>query len=212
MSDFNKSMQWRYATKHFDAAKKLTKAQLDELLDAARLSASSYGLQPYKLLVITNPELRAKLCTEAAYNQPQVADASHLVIFCTRTSVDEAYVDSFVANIAKTRGVTAESLAGYRDMMAKSMSRMTTEQQQIWSQKQAYIALGTLLAAAAHAEVDACPMEGFDSTKVDEILGLKEMGLASSVFCTLGFRAADDATAEQKKVRLPRHEFIIERV
>lgn len=210
MSNFNEALHWRYATKKFDTAKKLTQAQLDDVLEAARLSASSYGLQPYKLLVITDPALRAQL-RAAAWDQAQVTDASHLIIFAAHTTVDDAYVDAFVANIAKTRGLPAESLAPYREMMVGSMHRMTPDQQKTWSQKQAYIGVGTLLAACAHATIDACPMEGFDPAKVDEILGLPALGLTSTVFCPVGFRAADDATAAYAKVRKPKEEFIIKR-
>lgn len=205
MSGFNESLHWRYATKKFDPSKKLSKTQLDGLIEAADLAASSYGLQPYKMIVITNPDLRAQI-RAAAWNQTQVTDASHMVLFAAKTGVDEAYIDAFVANIAKTRGVTVESLKGYRDMMVGSMGKMNTT----WCQKQAYIALGTLLSAAAHEEIDACPMEGFDPAKVDEILGLAKMGLTATVFCPVGFRAADDATASYKKVRLSRQDFVIE--
>ncbi len=210
MTTFNDNMLWRYATKHFDPTKKLTDAQVEDLIESARLSASSYGLQPYKLFVTADAELRKKI-RAAAYDQPQVTDASHLMFFCAKTSVDAAYVDHYTAVIAKARGVTVESLAGYRDMMAGSMKRMTEEQQKTWSQKQAYIALGTLLAACAQAHIDACPMEGFDSAKVDEILGLSAMGLTSTVFCPVGFRAVDDKAATQKKAHLSRNDFVIER-
>ncbi len=205
MSNFSDSLHWRYATKKFDASKKLSKEQLDSLIDAAGLAASSYGLQPYKLLVITNPDLRAKI-RAAAWNQAQVTDASHLLVFAAKTGVDDAYIGTYIANIAKTRGMPVEALNGYRDMMLGSLGKMNTA----WCQRQAYIALGTLLAAAAHEQIDACPMEGFDPVKVDEILGLAKTGLTATAFCPVGFRAADDESATYKKVRLARQDFVIE--
>ncbi len=204
---FNDHLHWRYAVKKFDPAKKLTQGQLDAVLDAARLAPSSYGLQPYKLLVVTDQGLRARIRKDAAYDQPQVTDSSHLLIFCAKTAVDEAYVDSYVAHIAAVRGVTVESLKAYRDTMVNSMKRRKSPDSTVWCQKQAYIALGFLLAACAQAQIDSCPMEGFDPAKVDAILGLTERGLTSTVFCPVGFRAVDDPAAARKKVRMPMEEF-----
>lgn len=208
MPSYNDNLRWRYATKKFDATKKLPPAQLEQLLESTQLAASSYGLQPYKVLVITDPALRAKI-REHAWNQAQVTDASHLAIFCAYRSIDEAYVDAFVELIAKERGMPVESLKGYRDMMAGSIRNMNPGQMAAWTKMQSYIGLGFLLSAAAQMHVDACPMEGFDAAKVDEVLGLADLNLTATTFCPLGFRAADDAAAGYKKVRFPKEELFI---
>lgn len=201
-------LQWRYATKKFDTVKELTAAQLDPVLEAGRLSASSYGLQPYSFIVITNPALRAEL-RKNAWDQPQITDASHLIVLAARTNLDAAYVDHFVDLVAKERGATVESLKGYRDMMVGSVERMSADERVIWAKKQAYIALGFLLSACAQSDIDACPMEGFDAAKFDEVLELSKLHLTSTVLCPVGFRAADDATAAYKKVRFPKEELIV---
>ncbi len=211
MSTFSDNLLWRYAVKKFDPAKKLTVPELDGVLNAARLAPSSYGLQPYKLLVVTDPDLRARIRNDAAYDQPQVTDSSHLLIFCAKTAVNEAYVDEYVAHIAAVRGVTTDSLKAYRDTMVNSVQRRKSPDITVWCQKQAYIALGFLLTACAQAQIDSCPMEGFDPAKVDEILGLQELGLTATVFCPVGYRSADDPAATKKKVRMPAGEFVIQR-
>lgn len=210
MSQYLENLEWRYATKKFDPARTLTDAQLDELLEAVRLSASSFGLQPYKILVVKDPALRAQL-RAAAWDQTQVTDASHLVIFCSYRTIDEAYVDRYVKEIAAQRGIPEEALQGYRDMMVGSVKNRTPEQLADWMKRQSYIALGFLLSAAAQQHVDACPMEGFDPAKADEILGLEAQNLTAATFCPLGFRAADDATASYKKVRFPRETLVMVR-
>ncbi len=208
MSTYNDHLLWRYATKKFDPTKKLTQTQLDELLESARLSASSFGLQPYKFVVVTDPAVRAKL-REHAWGQSQVTDASHLIVICSYRTMDAAYVDRFAQLVGAERGVPAENLKGYRDMMVGSIQGRSPEQLADWMKRQAYIALGFLLSAAAQNEIDACPMEGFDPTHVDVDLGLAEQNLTAAVFCPIGFRAADDETASYKKVRFPKEELFI---
>ncbi len=205
MSTYLDNLQWRYATKKFDSSKKLSREQLDELLSALRLSASSYGLQPYKFIVITDPDTRAKL-REAAWDQSQITDASHLVVFAARKALDMAYVDHYLTMIAKERGMEIDQLKGFKDMLASPIQHMTPEDMEAWNKKQAYIALGFLLSAAAQMHVDACPMEGFDAARFDEILDLPKDGLTTAVICPLGFRAADDSAAQYKKVRFPKEE------
>lgn len=208
MSDYNENLQWRYATKKFDTTKKISKQQLDELLDSLQASASSYGLQPYVFFVITNPELRERMKAHA-WNQSQVTDASHLIVVCARKTIDEAYVDSYISLIASTRGISVESLKGYRDMMVGSIHGRTKEELAHWMKCQSYIALGFLLSAAAQAKIDACPMEGFDPIQVGIDLELAEKNLTAVTFCALGFRAADDKTAAYKKVRFPKEDLFI---
>ncbi|HRH93328.1 MAG TPA: NAD(P)H-dependent oxidoreductase [Candidatus Peribacteria bacterium] len=208
MPTFTDSLRWRYATKKFDTAKKLTDAQLDELLEAANLSASSYGLQPYRLVVVKDPAIRAKI-REHAWGQAQVTDASHLIVICPMRSIDEAYVAKYIDNITKTRGMPAGNLKGFHDMMVGSIKAQTPEKMAAWLKCQAYIAVGFLLSAAASAGIDACPMEGFDPAHVDVDLGLLDKNLTSAVMVPVGFRAADDESASYKKVRLPKDEFVL---
>ncbi len=201
-------LKWRYATKKFDTNKKLSAEQLDLLLEAVQLAPSSIGLQHYKVLVIQNPEVRAKL-REAAYGQPQVTDASHLIVFAAETGIDEAYGKSFIDLVAATRNAPRESLTGLEGMVLGQINSRTPEQRVLWAQKQAYIALGVLVATAADQGIDAGPMEGFDPVKFNEILGLKEKGLTATVIAAVGFRADDDHFSKLIKVRRPKTELFI---
>ncbi len=203
------ALSWRYAVKEFDPNKKLSKEQLGVLLEALRLSPSSIGLQPWKFILVENPDLRAKL-REASYGQSKVTDASHFIVFAARKDLDEAYVDRFVALTAKTQGVDAASLSGLKDMAMGALRSRTPEALVEWSARQAYIALGVLLAAAAAEGIDACPMEGFDPKKYDEILGLEAQGLAAQVAVAVGFRSEGDAYARLPKTRFPKEEVVVE--
>lgn len=207
MSQLIQDLNWRYATKKFDPTKKLTKEQLEQLLEAMRLTATSYGLQPYKFLIIENPALRATIRTHS-WNQPQVTDASHLIAICSYTTLDESFVDRYVDSIVAVRGVTKESLSQYREMMVHSIKIRTPENLADWAKRQSYIALGFLLSAAAELRIDACPMEGFDPQKVDEVLGLAKDTLTVATLCPVGFRAEDDASASYAKVRFPLSELV----
>jgi nitroreductase/dihydropteridine reductase len=208
MADIIKALNWRYAAKKFDTARKVSDDDLNELLEAARLAPSSYGLQPWKLIVITDPELRKKL-REHAWNQPQVTDASHLIILAARADVDENYVKRYVEDIAKQRKTSVEALKGYQDMMTGDVNSRSKEQILEWSKHQVYIALGFMLETAALKGIDACPMEGFDPAKFDKILELKKSNLASTVLCAIGYRAADDPAAKSAKVRFNREDIVI---
>lgn len=207
MTDILEPLQWRYATKKYDSTKKVSDADLNELLEAVRLSASSYGFQAWKMIVVTNPELRKKL-REAAWNQPQITDASHLIVFAAHNSIDATYVEKFVHHIANVRSQPVENLKPMQEMMTGSVTRRSAEDMKAWLQKQVYIALGFLLTAAAHKRIDSTPMEGFDNAKFDEILGLEAEGLNSVVLCPIGYRSADDDLAQQKKVRHPLEQIV----
>jgi len=198
MTDIIEALKWRYATKKFDPSKKVSEADLNELLEALRLAPSSYGLQPWKFIVITNPELRRKL-REHAWNQPQITDASHLIVLAARTDLDEKYVKEYVKEISRQRGVSLESVKGYDDMMTGFVKGTSKEELIHWAKKQVYLALGMLLEAAALKRVDACPMEGFDAQKFDEVLELKN--LTATVLCTIGYRSPDDPASKLEKVR-----------
>ena len=206
-------LRWRYATKKFDPSKKIAPAIWRSIEEAIVLAPSGYGLQPWKFIVIETPALRAKL-REASYNQPQITDASHMVVFCRKIAVDEPHIDRYIAQIVKTRGVSAESLAGFRSAMLGSMTAIAAKPDAAMdslTRAQTYIALGFGLAAAAMMGVDACPMEGFDPAKYDEILGLREQGFKASVVGTFGYRAHDDVVdpVRAAKVRFA-HEEVVE--
>jgi nitroreductase len=220
MKNIIESLQWRYATKKFDTTKKLTSAQLDMLVESARLSPSSFGLQPWKFVIVTDTAARAKL-REAAWGQSQITDASALIVFCVRKNIDDALVDSYMQSIASTRNVPLETLKGFADTIKGSIKskgtpgteadpEAATSAAKEWATRQVYIALGVLLTTAAHLDIDACPMEGFDPKKFDDILGLSALGLESRTLAAVGFRSADDTTAGLKKVRFPKEEVVVE--
>ena len=197
----------RYATKNFDATKKISTENLSTLLEAIRLSASSYGLQAYKVVVVENDEIRKRL-REVSWNQSQITDASQLLVFAVETDASESTVDGFVANIAKTRNMEAKDLTGYSDMMKGTFQR-PKEVVLNWLTHQVYIGLGFGLVTAAELNIDACPMEGFDSDKYDEILGLKKQNLHSVVLLAVGYRSAEDGYQHLAKVRRSKADFFV---
>lgn len=201
-------LQKRAAIKNFDATKKLTKAQLDQLLDTVRLAPSSMGLQAYRILVVEDPEIREKL-REASHGQAQLTQSSQVIIFAIEKEIDKDYGNYYLDLIAKTRGIGREHLAGFEQMVQGTLASMSEEQKISWSTKQAYIALGVLLTAAAEMGVDACPMEGFDAGKYDEILGLKEKGLSAVVIAPVGYRSDEDVYSKMEKVRRPKEDLFI---
>ena len=201
-------LNWRYATKKFDDTKKLSAEQLDTLLSATQLAASSMGLQPYRILVIEDAATREKL-REAGYGQQQFTQASQVIVFAAETKLDEAYGKKYIDLIAETREIGREHLAAFEQAVLNTVNSLSEDQKIVWSHKQAYIALGFLLAAAAQLNIDACPMEGFLAGKFDEILGLQEKGLTTSVVATIGFRAEDDTFSKLAKVRKPKEELFI---
>lgn len=192
------SLNWRYACKAFDATKTIPAETWAALEESLVLTPSSFGLQPWKFLVIQDRELREKLVPHA-WNQRQVADCSHLVVMTVKTSLSVEDVDAFLARMVEVRGGTADSLLGYRGMVvgAQEKGYMTKE----WAKMQAYIALGQLMTACALLKIDTCPMEGFVAAKFDEILGLEAQGLTAAVLCPVGYRSADDKYAGLPKVR-----------
>lgn len=199
---------WRYATKKFDPAKKIAPDLWSKLEHAATLAPSSYGIQPWKFVVVTDSEVRQKLHA-VSYNQAQILDASHLVVFAAMNPPTPAHIDAYVARTAAVRGTTVEALGGFKQMMLGSLSRMDASAAHRWAARQCYIALGVFLSAAALVGVDACPMEGFQGDQYDEILGLKAKGVSAVVIATAGYRAADDKYASDAKVRFPVDDVVI---
>jgi len=200
------ALHFRYATKRFDAAKKIDPETWSALEQSLILTPSSFGLQPWKFLVITDPAIREQLLAHT-WGQRQVTDCSHLVVMAVHKAVDVAYIDKFIARTAEVRGVSVESLAGYRNMMAGATSMMTPE----WAARQAYIALGQFMLAAAVLGVDTCPMEGFIPAQYDELLGLEAQGLTTAVLCPAGYRSAECKYASLAKVRWAAEDVIEQR-
>ena len=202
------ALQWRYATKVFDPAKKIPADVWQTLERALVLTPTSYGLQPYRFLLIHDPARRAELLPYS-WNQKQVVDASHFIVFTARTQMTGADVNKLIARISDVRKIPAESLNFYRDMMLGDVvngPRSKTAHE--WATRQAYIALGNLMTSAAVLGVDACPMEGLDPVEYDRVLGLGGSGYATVVACALGYRAASDKYAGQAKVRYENGELI----
>lgn len=208
MNTFIENQNWRYATKKFDATKKITTEDLNLLKEAIRLSPSSYGLQHYKVIIVENPELRAKI-QPSAWGQSQIVEASHLIIFANKTTLENSDIDQYVNNISVTRNIPAEAIAGYSDFMKLKLVTLSDESKSIWSSKQTYLALGNLLNAAAELKIDITPMEGFVAEEVNEILGLEKLGLNTSLIATLGYRHEADETQHYKKVRKSEEELFI---
>ncbi|MBW4890374.1 nitroreductase family protein [Mucilaginibacter sp. HMF5004] len=205
---FIEKLNKRYAVKKFDDTKKLSAQQLDDLLTAVQLSPSCLGLQQYRILVIEDQATREKL-RGAAYNQQQITQASQLIVFAAETNIDDAYGKKYIDRIAETRGIDRANLAQFEQAVLGTINSRNPDDRVIWAQKQAYIALGVLVSAAADMGIDACPMEGFAPEKFDEILGLREKGLTASVIATIGYRAEDDAYSKLVKVRKPKSELFI---
>ena len=201
------AMNWRYATKKFDPTKVVSEPLIDALLDAGNLTATSYGLQPYQFVVIQNHELQDKL-VESSYGQRQVADASHVIVVATRTNVDAEYINEYIAMVEQQRGLEAGSMEDYKNVMIGTFSRMTEEHRMEWAAKQAYLVLGTLLAACAMLELDSCPMEGFVPEEYNQLLNLNSKNLHAAVVLPVGYRAEDDVAQHQPKVRRPLSEMV----
>jgi nitroreductase len=196
------SLEWRYATKAFDT-RKLPDATWAALEESLRLAPSSYGLQPWKFIVVNDPALRAKL-RPVSWNQSQVTDASHLVVFARRTEVTEADVNEFFNQMVSERGADATKLEPYRQMMLGGVvNGKDASAQKDWAARQLYIALGQLMGAAAAMAIDTCPLEGIDPDAYTEILGLKGTGYEVVVACAVGYRSAEDKYAGMKKIRFP---------
>jgi nitroreductase len=206
--DLLKAQAWRYATKKFDPERKIPAEVWSALEQALVLTPSSYGLQPWKFVVVTDPALKAKL-RPASWNQAQVEDCSHHVVFLAKEQVTEADLDRFLARTAEVRGQSVEALAGYKgymmgDLVNGGRSGVIAE----WAARQVYIALGNFMTSAAVLGVDTCPMEGLQPEKYDEVLGLAGSGWRTIVACPAGYRAAGDKYASAPKVRFPADQVI----
>lgn len=207
-SSLTEALTWRYATKQFDSQKKITESDWQILEKALLLTPSSFGLQPYKFIVVTDQSIKDQL-TPVCWNQAQVSQCSHFVIFARKSEVTLETVAEYVELIAATREVPVESLKYLHEMMNGFVSGSTPEKLAEWAARQAYIALGNLMTAAAILKIDNCPMEGISAPDVDRILNLHAQGCHSVVACALGYRAVEDKYAGLKKVRFPKEELFI---
>ncbi|GJM61960.1 MULTISPECIES: NAD(P)H-dependent oxidoreductase [Persicobacter] len=206
--DILEKLQWRYATKEFDPTQKITEEKLHRLLEGLRWSASSLGLQAWKVMVVENPEVRASL-VGLSYGQKQVAEASHLLVLCRVNEVDEPYAEDYIDLVSSTRQIPKEELSGYSGMVKGFINGMADEAKTGWLDHQIYLALGNLLTICAMEEVDSCPMEGFDKAAVNEVLETAAMGLTAVVMCPVGYRSSADKYASLAKVRRPLEEIVI---
>lgn len=195
-------LKWRYATKKFDATKKVSDSDLEIIKEALQLVPSSYGLQPLKFLLIENLELRKQL-REKSWNQSQVTDASHLLVICSLDTMNSQLIDEHMELHASIRGVALESTAGYANFVKKVVDNMEPEFIRTWNGKQAYIALGHLLQTLAQLRIDATPMEGFDKLAVEELLDAKQKGLQVELLVPFGYRSETDVVQYAPKVRKP---------
>ncbi len=194
-----KALHWRYAVREF-SSDSIAPEQLQKLLEATRLSASSYGLQPYHLLVIESPKVRQQL-VEFSLGQDKVANCSHLIIFAAHTNVGDATVDRYIQQFSAVRNVPVAQLQNMAEHYKAAMAQMNTAQRQEWAHQQAYIALGNFLTSAALMEIDTCPMTGIEAEGYDWVLGLREKNLTTTAVCPIGIRHPIDSSAQQKKVR-----------
>ena len=204
-----KALNWRYAAKKFDSTRIIPNETIEVIKECFNLTASSYGLQPVKLLIVSNKSILQELVPISS-NQEQVGQASHLCVFCVDTNVDEAYIRTYFENIKSIRKTPDTVLNSFRDSLISSFGTKSPDEMFNWGAKQAYLALGNMLTVCATQEIDACPMEGFDPVAYDAYFKLNELGLRSALVMPIGYRSKDDMFADLKKVRKDLKDSIIE--
>lgn len=200
MSTVLDALKWRYATKKFDPTKNVSDQDILKIKESIQLAATSYGLQAFEVLFITNKEIRQQL-TPVSWGQTQIEDASHVVVFCNKTDVSNDYIDEFIRLKAEFLGQNPEDLKGYADFMKNTISGLPAEAVNVWNSKQTYICLANLMTICGELKVDACPMEGFEAEKYNEILGLSEKGLNAALVATIGYRSDEDPIKDVPKFR-----------
>ena len=203
------ALRWRYAAKKFDPDRLLSGQKLDVLKRAFNLTATSYGLQPLKLIVVQNKEVQNSLM-KASYNQKQISTASHVLIICIESTVDKEFIKKYFKTVQDVRNTPDEVLHPFRDSLIGDFEQKPVDEIKVWATHQAYLVLGTLLTVCAVEEIDSCPMEGFEPEKYNEILDLQKYGLEAVLALPVGYRAEDDFFASLKKVRRPVEETVIE--
>jgi len=207
--DIVENLQWRYATKKFDKNIMVPDHKMDIIKQAFNLTPTSYGLQPIKMMVIQDKELQKEL-VKHSYGQKQVGQASHILVLCIDTLIDEDYIKSYFKLVKETRNTPSKILKPFEDDLIKSFNKKDKAGLEDWATKQAYLAMGNLLTVCAMEGIDACPMEGFMPNAYDELLGLNEKNLKSVLVMPIGYRAKDDVFAKFKKVRKSLKNSVIE--
>ena len=207
-STLQQNLRWRYAVKKFDDQKVVSDDDVETILDAGNLTASSFGLQPYRFVIVREQSIQDQLVA-ASWNQNQVAEASHVIVIAIRTNLDQQYMSGYVAMMESQREMPAGTLDPYLDMILSTVGKMDDEKLDTWATKQAYIALGSILAECADLKIDSCPMEGFLPDQYDQILGLADHHLHSTLVLPIGYRAEDDKHQHHKKVRKPLDEMVV---
>ncbi|QTE22345.1 NAD(P)H-dependent oxidoreductase [Polaribacter cellanae] len=203
------SLQWRYAVKKFDAKKTLSQVQINTLKEAFNLTATSYGLQPLKLLIINNKEIQKELVAHS-WNQPQVLEASHVLVICVPKTYTIEEIQKYFSLVKEIRNTPDAILNPFKEFLTAEINKKTQEELLVWNKKQAYLALGNLLTVCALENIDSCPMEGFIPEKYDKVLNLEQQNLHSVLVLPVGFRAEDDYMKDLKKVRKNITETVIE--
>lgn len=211
MKDANiiRDLEWRYAVKKFDTDKMLSQEKIQILKQAFNLTATSYGLQPIKMVVIQNKDLQKRL-VPFSMEQPQVSQASHILVLCIEKKVDAKYIAKYFEKVKRVRGTSDHILEPFKDSLVNSFSNKEVTEIQEWSKNQAYLAMGNLLTICAMEKIDSCPMEGFSPEGYDQLLHLEEKGLTSVLVLPIGFRAKDDFFSSLKKVRRNIDDSVIE--
>ena len=203
---FINALNWRYATNQF-SNKKLNNSQINGLIESVRLSASAYGLQPYKLFVIKTEKTKHSLLP-FSHGQNKVIDNSHLLVFAHKTQLTQDDISSFISGLACSQNKDTLTLIDYEQIIRNDLLAKTNNGQNAWAAQQCYIALGKLLSYAAVNKIDACPMTGFNSQEVNKVLGLNEQGLNAEILCPVGFRSSLDKSAHRLKYRMPTRELV----
>lgn len=206
--DIIEKLNWRYAVKEFDANKKVPQETVKRLLEAVNLSATSMGLQQFRIMVIEDQEMKDRLF-ELSGSQKQINTASHILVFACLNNLDEEYIEKYADKMALERNLPENKTTDLKLRFKNMVGSIPEDQKAIWEEKQAYLGLGNLLTVAAIEGIDTCPMEGFNREKYDEILGLKEKQLRSVVVCPIGYRSENDPFQHYKKVRLPLEDFMV---
>ncbi|NUJ98090.1 NAD(P)H-dependent oxidoreductase [Candidatus Gracilibacteria bacterium] len=205
MQDIIQSLNWRCAVKRFDTNKKISDSDIETIKEILRLTPSAYGVQPWKFLIIKNKELRKKL-REVSKSKAQVEESDIFIVFCSLRTLDEKYINKHLFNVSQTREIERATLDPYKEIILQSISSLPPQEYKAWAEKQVYIALGNLLTSLACMKIDACPLEAINKERYDEILGLKEKNLSSSVACAIGYRSKEDTYSLLKKVRFDTEE------
>ncbi|PZD79364.1 NAD(P)H-dependent oxidoreductase [Mesonia sp. K7] len=203
------ALNWRYATKKFDAETLLPESKIDTLKHAFRLTATSYGLQPMKLLVIQDKNAQQKIQT-LCMNQQQIGTASHLLILCTVQNINEDFIEKYFTKVKQIRNTPDKIIQPFQDFLTEDFKEKTKQEIETWAVNQVYLAMGNLLTVCAQEKIDACPMEGFQQLEINRFLELEKLGLSAALLLPVGIRAADDIFADFKKVRKPLEEIVID--